>query len=497
MKKLYSFSFLLAFPIFMLGQNISGLWSGKLVNDSTHKVQNFEMGLSEYRGRITGYTYTTFIENDTFYYSIKRITAERKDGYLVIEDEKMVGNNFPERAAKHVRQTTTFPLINDSTIDFSNGRWSTNQTKKYYSIGGSAEVKEQEDEKESDLLTHLQEMKVKTDIAVIKKKDEPIVKNTPQEKKPIRKKELPSGSVQNNNNVVTENKNVDPGKTIATQPPATSAEIKNNSGPAQSNTSVTTENKNPGPIKPVTSQPTTTPAEIKNVSSTDPAKPDITVSRKEEVVLKNNNSIKENNPAQIITKPSPAVVQNTTQKTATVNANTSQLPAKKQEPTQITQPKQVVQQPVTAKTETAKTVVAQNVPVTVTPKKEIPEAVKELPVSVSTRKSETIQDIYFKSDSLVLSLYDNGIVDGDTVSVFLNGENIISKQKLKEAAIKKTIYTTSAPDSLQLVLFAENLGTIPPNTGLLTIRDGETVYQVRFSADLNKNASITLKRKKG
>jgi hypothetical protein len=49
---------------------------------------------------------------------------------------------------------------------------------------------------------------------------------------------------------------------------------------------------------------------------------------------------------------------------------------------------------------------------------------------------------------------------------------------------------------VELVLFAENLGTIPPNTGLLTIRDGDDIYQVRFSADLQKNATIVLRRKK-
>jgi hypothetical protein len=80
--------------------------------------------------------------------------------------------------------------------------------------------------------------------------------------------------------------------------------------------------------------------------------------------------------------------------------------------------------------------------------------------------------------------------------VFMNGENIVSKQKLKESATKKTIYIPVNTDSLQLVLFAENLGTIPPNTGLLTIRDGDDIYQVRFSADLQTNASIILRRKK-
>src|SRR5205814_7819661 len=145
MKNLYLIVLLLAFPFLLFAQNIHGLWAGTLVNDSTHRIQNFELGLSEYRGKITGYTYTTFIDNDTFYYSIKRIKAERKDSVLVIEDVEMVGNNFPEKAAKRVKQTTVFPLINDTTIDIANGRWSTNQTKIYYSIGGSATIKGQDD----------------------------------------------------------------------------------------------------------------------------------------------------------------------------------------------------------------------------------------------------------------------------------------------------------------------------------------------------------------
>jgi hypothetical protein len=148
------------------------------------------------------------------------------------------------------------------------------------------------------------------------------------------------------------------------------------------------------------------------------------------------------------------------------------------------------------KTEEQKNVTAVSISKPVTQQKEMTGPAKELPAAVADRKNETIQDLYFKNDSLILSLYDNGIVDGDTVSVFMNGENIISKQKLNESATKKTIYISAASDSVQLVLFAENLGTIPPNTGLLTVRDGDDIYQVRFSADLQKNASIMLRRKR-
>jgi hypothetical protein len=87
-------------------------------------------------------------------------------------------------------------------------------------------------------------------------------------------------------------------------------------------------------------------------------------------------------------------------------------------------------------------------------------------------------------------------VDGDTVSVFLNGEVILSKQGLKASAIKKTIYITPQNEDFTLVLFAENLGKYPPNTGLLVVHDGDDVYNLRFSSDFKTNAGIVFRRKK-
>jgi hypothetical protein len=104
--------------------------------------------------------------------------------------------------------------------------------------------------------------------------------------------------------------------------------------------------------------------------------------------------------------------------------------------------------------------------------------------------------VYFKTDSLQISLYDNGEVDGDTVSVMLNGQLLLSKQRLSTTAISKTITISAEVDSLQLIMYAENLGAIPPNTGLMVIKDGKDIYEVRFTGDLQQNAAILFKRKK-
>ncbi len=135
-------------------------------------------------------------------------------------------------------------------------------------------------------------------------------------------------------------------------------------------------------------------------------------------------------------------------------------------------------------------------------KKEVSQAIAAPRVTaaaanVAERKMNNTQSVFFESDSLVLTLYDNGEVDGDTVSVLMNGEIIFAKEGLSTKANSKTIYAGKGmQDSLSLVMYAENLGSIPPNTGLLIIMDGEKRYEVRFSADLKTNAAILLRRKK-
>ena len=116
--------------------------------------------------------------------------------------------------------------------------------------------------------------------------------------------------------------------------------------------------------------------------------------------------------------------------------------------------------------------------------------------NVARRETEVIRTVLLKSDSLVINLYDNGEIDGDTVSLVLNGNVILSKQGLTDKAIRKTIAASEIGDSSKLVLYAENLGRIPPNSGLLILQDGNERYQIRFSGDLQKNSAVILKRRR-
>ena len=77
---------------------------------------------------------------------------------------------------------------------------------------------------------------------------------------------------------------------------------------------------------------------------------------------------------------------------------------------------------------------------------------------VAERKMKNQQSVFFESDSLVLTLYDNGEVDGDTVSVLMNGQIIFAKQGLTEKANTKTIHIDrSMTDSISMVMYAPKI----------------------------------------
>jgi len=127
----------------------------------------------------------------------------------------------------------------------------------------------------------------------------------------------------------------------------------------------------------------------------------------------------------------------------------------------------------------------------------VPGLVIKPPLKPAERKIQKISEIIFTGDSLLLSVYDNGTIDGDTVSMVLDGRVIAQRIKLTANAFRITIPTKiNQNDSLMLVMHAESLGLIPPNTGLLIIQDGEARYEIRFEGDLQRSSAVILRKKR-
>jgi zinc protease len=114
--------------------------------------------------------------------------------------------------------------------------------------------------------------------------------------------------------------------------------------------------------------------------------------------------------------------------------------------------------------------------------------------NVGKRKTEVIQTIELSSPDFTVDLYDNADIDGDSVTIYYNSQVVAAKQKLTDKAISLHLKALPQKDN-ELVMYAENLGTIPPNTALMKVNANGKTYEVRISSDEQKNGTVVFKIK--
>ena len=377
---------LFAQPVPLEKTDITGLWKGTLYNDSAKKYYRYEIGISEEKGKLSGFSHTFFLVDNKEFYGVKKVKIKWADGKIIVEDAGLIANNYPEAPAKGVRQLNVLTLeIKDSIMTLT-GPFSTNRTKAFSSLTGTISLQRKNDFWQSALVPHLQELGRANDLSFVKKETERI--------KEEEARKISARDVSANNTPTVIKKETITGKKEAV------VKIEQKPAPENKTTANTISPESSGKKEPA-----------KEISRTEPVK------EKEAGKINNETKVTE---------------------------------------TKIVQPA----------------------------------------AEVASRTTVLQQTVYFSSDSLQISLYDNGEVDGDTVSVLMNGKVIMAKEGLSTNAVRKTIYADPSSDSIELIMYAENLGSIPPNTGLLVVHDGKSIYEIRFSGDLQKNASIILRRRK-
>jgi hypothetical protein len=126
-----------------------------------------------------------------------------------------------------------------------------------------------------------------------------------------------------------------------------------------------------------------------------------------------------------------------------------------------------------------------------------PRAIIPVPKVLSTRKNELVRTIVSNSKEVLVKIYDNGTIDNDTVSVYIDNKLVISKQRLTEKAITVKLMLEENRDFHELVMVADNLGEIPPNTSLMIVNAGDQQYEVRITSTEQKNALIHFRYEPG
>jgi hypothetical protein len=125
-------------------------------------------------------------------------------------------------------------------------------------------------------------------------------------------------------------------------------------------------------------------------------------------------------------------------------------------------------------------------------KKEI-TAKSKLPEALKTRENSLVQTLTINSETVVVKLYDNGQIDNDTISVYLDNQLVLSKKKLTTSALTINLKMDESNAEHELVMVAENLGEIPPNTSLMIVTAGEQRFEVRITSTEQKNAVVRFK----
>jgi len=105
------------------------------------------------------------------------------------------------------------------------------------------------------------------------------------------------------------------------------------------------------------------------------------------------------------------------------------------------------------------------------------------------REKDVVKAITVSSPQIKIELYDNGEIDGDTVTVLINGKLLLYRQMLTDRPL--TIDFNAFPSTeYELVMYANNLGTIPPNTALMMVTAGDRKFEVYLSSSEQKSAAV-------
>jgi hypothetical protein len=108
----------------------------------------------------------------------------------------------------------------------------------------------------------------------------------------------------------------------------------------------------------------------------------------------------------------------------------------------------------------------------------------------NTRTKTFIKEIPLSGDSIELRFYDNAEIDGDSISLFLNDKLIFSHIRLTGNAYSIKIPISEMKESNELIMVAENLGTIPPNTSYMVAIVNNQRYDAYLASTEGSSAMV-------
>ena len=176
MRSFKSLLILIIFPLSLFAQStvssqpeITGLWTGTLYNDSTHQYHKYEIGISKEKGKFIGFSHTCFVIGGKEYFGVKKLNIKKAaDGKIIIVDDELVMNNYPELPAKYVKQLNVLALSTKDSVLSLSGPFATKRTKGQQTLTGTVKLQRKYEFWSSALWPHLLELDKEKNFAFIK-----------------------------------------------------------------------------------------------------------------------------------------------------------------------------------------------------------------------------------------------------------------------------------------------------------------------------------------
>lgn len=125
------------------------------------------------------------------------------------------------------------------------------------------------------------------------------------------------------------------------------------------------------------------------------------------------------------------------------------------------------------------------------PKEEVVNKIR-LPKVLTERENNLVKTIQTPEEFIQIDLYDNGTIDHDSISVYHNNKQVIKNGGLSYTPISIKIKCSKDYAHHELIMVAENLGEIPPNTALMVITAGKQRFEVFLTSTEQKNAKVVI-----
>ncbi len=116
-------------------------------------------------------------------------------------------------------------------------------------------------------------------------------------------------------------------------------------------------------------------------------------------------------------------------------------------------------------------------------------AMQQATLHLQPREKEVVKSVTVNSADIKIELYDNAEIDHDTVTVLINDKLLLYRKMLTDRPL--TIHFNALPGvQYELVMYADNLGDIPPNTALMLVTAGDQKFEVFLSSTEEKSAAV-------